>query len=105
MVGPGGIAAACVRLVSLLGLLLNAIVAAEVSGLGASEMSCRVLINPLLYCLAIATGAGSDLKPRIALDIGHSVKRLRRRQRERSGRIFFQQGDRRGAAAIPDEVR
>ena len=38
-------------------------------------MSCRVLIDPLLYCLAIATGAGSDLKPRIALDIGHSVKR------------------------------
>ena len=38
-------------------------------------MSCRVVVNPLLYCLAIVTGAGSDLKPRIALDIGHSVKR------------------------------
>jgi N-acetylmuramoyl-L-alanine amidase len=31
-------------------------------------------MTSLLYCLAIATGAGSDLKPRIALDIGHSIK-------------------------------
>ena len=31
MVEPGGIAAACVRFISLLGLLLNAIVAAEMS--------------------------------------------------------------------------
>jgi N-acetylmuramoyl-L-alanine amidase len=43
--------------------------------LGASEMRCRALVNSLLCCLAIATSAGSDLKPRIALDIGHSVKR------------------------------
>jgi N-acetylmuramoyl-L-alanine amidase len=43
-------------------------------GLCASEMRCGALVNWLVYCLAIATSAGSDLKPRIALDIGHSIK-------------------------------
>ena len=42
-------------------------------GLCASEMRCGG-VNWLVYCLAIATSAGSDLKPRIALDIGHSIK-------------------------------
>ncbi len=37
-------------------------------------MRCGALLNWLVYCLAIATSAGSDLKPRVALDIGHSIK-------------------------------
>jgi N-acetylmuramoyl-L-alanine amidase len=32
------------------------------------------LVNCLLFCLALATSAGSELKPRIALDIGHTIR-------------------------------
>jgi N-acetylmuramoyl-L-alanine amidase len=39
-----------------------------------SEMKCRALVYCLLYCLLIASSAGSDLPPRVALDIGHSIK-------------------------------
>ena len=44
-------------------------------GLAASEMSCRALVNSVLYCVVISMSAGSELKPRVALDIGHSIKR------------------------------
>jgi N-acetylmuramoyl-L-alanine amidase len=37
-------------------------------------MRCGALVNLVVYSLALATSAGSDLKPRIALDIGHSIK-------------------------------
>ena len=44
-------------------------------GLRASEMRCGgTLVNCLVCCIAAATSAGSDLTPRIALDIGHSIK-------------------------------
>lgn len=32
------------------------------------------LLNCLVYGMALATGTGSELKPRVALDIGHSVE-------------------------------
>ena len=38
-------------------------------------MRCVLLVNWLLFWVSVATSAGSDLKPRVALDIGHSVKR------------------------------
>ncbi len=44
-------------------------------GLRASEMRCVLLVNWLVFWVSVATSAGSDLKPRVALDIGHSVKR------------------------------
>lgn len=37
-------------------------------------MRCGALVNWLVFCMALATVAGSELKPRIALDIGHSVE-------------------------------
>jgi N-acetylmuramoyl-L-alanine amidase len=37
-------------------------------------MRCRTLANCLLCCVLIASSAGSDLTPRVALDIGHSIK-------------------------------
>ena len=43
-------------------------------GLRASEMRCVLLLNWLVFCVAVATSAGSDPTPRIALDIGHSIK-------------------------------
>jgi N-acetylmuramoyl-L-alanine amidase len=42
--------------------------------LGALEMRYGVLVSGVVYCLALGTGAGSDFKPRVALDIGHSIK-------------------------------
>lgn len=38
------------------------------------EMRYGTLVNCIAYGLALATSAGSDLKPRVALDIGHSIK-------------------------------
>lgn len=38
------------------------------------EMRYGALVNCIAYGLALATSAGSDLKPRVALDIGHSIK-------------------------------
>ena len=43
-------------------------------GLRASEMRCVGLVNWLVFCVAVATSAGSDPTPRIALDVGHSIK-------------------------------
>ena len=43
-------------------------------GLRASEMRCVVLLNWLVFCVAVATSAGSEPTPRIALDVGHSIK-------------------------------
>ena len=37
-------------------------------------MRFGALANCIAYCLALATSTGSDLKPRVALDIGHSIK-------------------------------
>lgn len=37
-------------------------------------MRYGTLVNCIAYGLALATSAGSDLKPRVALDIGHSIK-------------------------------
>jgi N-acetylmuramoyl-L-alanine amidase len=37
-------------------------------------MRFGALVNCIAYSLALATSAGSDLKPRVALDIGHSIK-------------------------------
>jgi N-acetylmuramoyl-L-alanine amidase len=37
-------------------------------------MRFGALVNCIAYSLALATSAGSDLKPRVALDVGHSVK-------------------------------
>jgi N-acetylmuramoyl-L-alanine amidase len=37
-------------------------------------MRCRTLVDCLVYCLFVATSAGSELKPRIALDIGHTIR-------------------------------
>jgi N-acetylmuramoyl-L-alanine amidase len=39
-------------------------------GLRASEMRCVLLV----FWVSVATSTGSDLKPRVALDIGHSIK-------------------------------
>jgi N-acetylmuramoyl-L-alanine amidase len=33
-----------------------------------------LLVNWLVFWVSVATSAGSDLKPRVALDIGHSIK-------------------------------
>ena len=38
------------------------------------EMRYGTLVDCIAYGLALATSAGSDLKPRVALDIGHSIK-------------------------------
>ena len=38
------------------------------------DMRFGALVNCIAYSLALATSAGSDLKPRVALDIGHSIK-------------------------------
>jgi N-acetylmuramoyl-L-alanine amidase len=43
-------------------------------GLRASEMRCVLLVNWLVFWVSVATSAGSDLKPRVALDIGHSIE-------------------------------
>ena len=37
-------------------------------------MRCQALVHCLLYSLVIASSVGSELKPRVALDIGHSIK-------------------------------
>jgi N-acetylmuramoyl-L-alanine amidase len=38
-------------------------------------MKCVALVSWLLFCAGVTNGLGSDLKPRIALDIGHSIQR------------------------------
>jgi N-acetylmuramoyl-L-alanine amidase len=44
-------------------------------GLRASLMKCVALISWLLFCAGMGNSLSSDLKPRIALDIGHSIQR------------------------------
>ena len=43
-------------------------------GLRASEMRCVLLVNWLVFWVSVATSAGSEPTPRIALDVGHSIK-------------------------------
>ncbi len=43
-------------------------------GWRASEMRGVALVNSLVLYVAVATSAGSDPTPRIALDVGHSIK-------------------------------
>ena len=58
-------------------------------GLRASEMRCVLLVNWLFFWVSVATSAGSDLKPRVALDIGHSVKRPGAYSARGAGEYYF----------------
>jgi N-acetylmuramoyl-L-alanine amidase len=58
------------------GQFVNVLLAAGISSsrVGAFDMRFGALVSCIAYSLALATSAGSDLKPRVALDIGHSIK-------------------------------
>ena len=69
------------------------------------EMRYGTLVNCIAYGLALATSAGSDLKPRVALDIGHSIKQPGAYSARGVGEYYFNQHHRRSSVAIPEELR
>ena len=59
----------------------------------------------LFFCVSVATSAGSDLKPRIALDIGHSIKRPGAYSARGAGEYYFNRRIAEALVALPEGVR
>src|SRR5882762_2674327 len=65
-------------------------------------MRCRTLLHYLVCCLAMASSAGSEVKPLVALDIGHTINHPGAYSARGVGEYYF---DRRIVKALYESLK